>query len=196
MLIGVTGSIGAGKTTVAKMLKRLGASVIDADKIAHKFLDKAARKKLAGFIFDDKKALGRLCGVIHPLVKEEIARKIRKKINARAIVIDAPLLIESGLYRKCDVIIVVKAGLKVQIGRASRNLSIPEHEVKKRIILQMPLRRKTEYADFVIDNSGSLKDTGSQVKEAWRKIRLRFLEKQACAPKKAGPKDRGEIWKK
>ena len=172
MLIGVTGSIGTGKTTVARMFRRLGASVIDADRISHRFLDKVDRKELAGFIFEDKKALNRLCRVIHPLVKREIASEIKKKKGARAIVLDAPLLIESGLHRKCDVLVVVKTGLETQIRRASKNLSIARADVKKRISRQAALSKKIALADFVIDNGGSLQSTGRQVKEAWETIRL------------------------
>ncbi|TAN62888.1 dephospho-CoA kinase, partial [bacterium] len=68
MIIGVTGSIGTGKTTVARMLGRLGAYVIDADAIVHRILDKPARKKLAAYVFDNEEALKKLCGRIHPKV--------------------------------------------------------------------------------------------------------------------------------
>ena len=100
MIIGVTGSLATGKTTVSRMLKELGAYVIDADKIVHGLIDQAARIKLRGVVFDDKESLDKLCEVIHPIVKKEILRKIRENKSRKMIAIDAPLLIESGFHKK------------------------------------------------------------------------------------------------
>lgn len=170
MIIGVTGSVGTGKTTVARMFKRLGAYVVDADKIVHRILDKSARQRLAGFVFDQPGTLKKLCRIIHPLVKREIFSELKKHKSGRAIVIDAPLLIESGLDEKCDYLLVVKANLKQQLERASESLSLPEEQIRKRIKQQMPLRKKMRLADFVIDNRGTLKNTEKQVKEVWEEI--------------------------
>lgn len=170
MIIGVTGSIGTGKTTVAKMLGRLGAYVIDADSIVHRLLAKPERKELAAFVFDNKKALKKLCGWIHPKVKKEILERIKAHKSGRAIVIDAPLLIECGLDRKCHYVIVVKAGKENQLERARNKLSIPKDQILKRMKLQMPLREKISRADFVIDNNGTLRDTEKQARKIWEEL--------------------------
>lgn len=170
MIIGVTGSIGTGKTTVAGMLGKLGAYVIDADNIVHRILDKSTRKELAAFVFDNKKALQKLCRVIHPMVKREIRTKIRAYQSKKAIVIDAPLLIESDLDEKCDYVVVVKAGRRKQFERAGKKLSISKYQIIKRIRIQMPLKKKIALADFVIDNNGSLEATERQVKKIWEEL--------------------------
>lgn len=170
MIIGVTGSIGTGKTTVAKIFRKLGAYVIDADKIVHRVLSAPKRRKLRGFIFEDERALKMLCRVIHPLVKRDILLDIKKNSFQKAIVVDAPLLIESGFQAKCDYIVVVKATYQKQLERAGKNLSLSKNQIRKRLKLQMPLREKIARADFVIDNSGSLKNTEKQVKKIWKSL--------------------------
>ncbi len=170
MILGVTGSIGAGKTTVAMLFKKLGAYVIDADKIVHQLLDEPTRKRLGSFIFEDDMALKKLCTLLHPIVKKIILLKAQKNISEKIIVIDAPLLIESSLHKKCDYVVVVKSPYKKQLERARKNLSISVYQIRKRLQLQMSLREKLAVADFVIDNSGSFKNTEKQVKEVWKKI--------------------------
>lgn len=170
MIIGLTGSLGTGKTLVASMLKKRGAYVIDADKIVHRILSRAARKKLSEFIFDDARALRKLCSIIHPLVKKEILRDIKDNPSRKIIVIDAPLLIEAGLHKKCHRLVVVKADLATQIRRACKNLGISRSDCIERIRQQMPLPKKVAMADFIIDNRGSLKKTEEQVEELWKKL--------------------------
>jgi len=170
MIIGLTGGLACGKTTVARMLKKRGAYVIDADKIVHQMIAAPARKKLAEVVFDDRQALERLCAKVHPLVKREILRQLKSLGKDKTAVIDAPLLIESSFHKKCDYLVVVKAPLRKQLERAKQSLAISRQEALKRIRLQMPLREKITLADFVIDNGGSLSDTKMQVKKLWRKV--------------------------
>lgn len=170
MIIGLTGGLSSGKTTVSGMFRSLGGYVIDADKIVHRLIDKAARKKIGGFIFDEPKALKKLCRVLHPVVKKEISFEIEDNKHRKLIVIDAPLLIEAGLDKKCDFLIVVKSNLKNQLERANRSLGFSKSQALKRIKLQMPLRKKIALADFVIDNNGSLSDTKKQVVNIWNKL--------------------------
>ncbi len=170
LIIGVTGSLSTGKTTVSRMLKELGAYVINADKIVHGLIGRKARAKIGGFVFDDKKSLDKLCGLIHPIVKKEILRKIKENKTKRLIVVDAPLLIESGFHKKCDYLIVVKSGLKKQLKRSENGLGLSRAESLKRIKLQMPLKEKTRLADFIIDNNGSLQQTRKQVEEVFKDI--------------------------
>ena len=173
MIIGVTGSLATGKTTVSRMLKERGAYVIDADKIVHGLIDPAARIKLRGVVFDDKESLDKLCGLIHPIVKKEISRKIEENKTKRLIVIDAPLLIESGFHKKCDYLIVVKSGLKKQLKRSENGLGLSRAESLKRIRQQIPLKEKTRLADFIIDNNGSLQQTRKQVEKVFEDIARR-----------------------
>lgn len=170
MIIGVTGSIGTGKTTAAKMLQDLGAYVIDADAIVHRLLDKPERKELAAYVFDNEQALKKLCGWIHPKVKKEIIERIKARKSGRAIVIDAPLLIECGLDKKCDYVVVVKASIENQLERARKKLSISKAQIRKRLKFQMPLREKISRADFIIDNNGTLRNTEKQARKIWEEL--------------------------
>ncbi|OGX15105.1 MAG: dephospho-CoA kinase [Omnitrophica WOR_2 bacterium GWC2_44_8] len=172
MIIGITGSIGTGKTTVAGIFKSLGAYVIDADKLVHRILDAPLRKKIGRYVFKDSLALKRLCGILHPIVKREIALEIKKNRSRKVIVIDAPLLIEANVHKKCDSVIVVKASYQKQLERARGNLALSLKQVKERLKQQLPMREKIAMADFVIDNGGSLRNTEKQVKKIWKVLTL------------------------
>lgn len=187
VVIGLTGVLGSGKTTAAGYFKRLGADVIDADKIAHQVLAdkgivkkitsyfgedvlrnrKIDRKKLAGIVFGDGTKLKKLCGIIHPVVLKRI-KKILKKSGKGVVIIDAPLLIESGLHKAMDAVIAVRIKQSAQLKRCLR-LGYSEEEALKRIKAQMPQHKKLRYADFIIDNSGSRKEVKKQVLEIWKK---------------------------
>lgn len=170
MIIGITGSIGTGKTTVAGIFKSLGAYVIDADKLVHRILDAPERRKLGGYIFKDSLALKRLCGILHPIVKREIALDIKKNSFRKVIVIDAPLLIEANVHKKCDYLIVVKAPYQKQLERPRQNLALSVNQVRERLKQQLPLKEKIAMADFVIDNGGSLQNTEKQVRKIWEAL--------------------------
>ncbi|MGE4357589.1 MAG: dephospho-CoA kinase [Candidatus Omnitrophota bacterium] len=194
IIVGITGGIGAGKSTVAKIFSRRGAKVIDADKIVHRLLKthRAVRKKLikkfgrgilaSSGIIDRKKLAGvgfhnlknwrLLCKIIHPEVIKIIKQKIEeaRKYNIKVLVIDAPLLIETGLDRLVDYVILVKAHLKQASQRARFKLKISEEEFKKRRRFQLSFRKKFSRADFVIDNTKTLNFTERQVGEIWKKI--------------------------
>lgn len=190
LIIGLTGGFGAGKSTVAGIFKSLGADVIDADKIAHelmrpkqsvcqkitsvfgkKILKGGAidRFRLGEIVFSDSRLLKKLNSIIHP----QIIRIIRKKIKQshfRLIVLDAPLLVESGLNKIADALIVVKASRNRQIERIQKRAFLSRQDVLRRIKCQIPLRMKLSLADFIIDNNGPIKETKRQVGEIWRKI--------------------------
>jgi dephospho-CoA kinase len=172
MIVGLTGSFGTGKTTVAKILKRKGAKIIDADKIAHEFISPSRRRELAKIVFKKKKYLDLLCKVLHPLIIKKIKEEI-KRLNPKKniIVIDAPLLIETGLDKIVDLLIVVKAKRKTQIERIAKRMKLSKKDILRRISFQMPLREKIKMADFVIDNDGLLSSTKQQVEEIWDKLR-------------------------
>ncbi|MBK3332004.1 dephospho-CoA kinase [Persephonella atlantica] len=187
--IGLTGSIGTGKTTVADIFKRLGAYVISADEIVHRLLEredikekirekfgnvftsdgKVDRKKLAQIIFDDEKKRKELEGILHPLVFREIERffeKVREKDPKAVVVAEVPLMIETGSYKNYDMVIVVYAPEDIQLQRLIKK-GLSKEEAKKRIKAQMPIDEKIRYADIVIENTGSLKELEKEVKEIY-----------------------------
>ncbi|MCX5710010.1 MAG: dephospho-CoA kinase [Candidatus Omnitrophica bacterium] len=177
LVLGVTGIFGSGKSTVARMFKVLGAEIIDADKLAHACLQPGdicyrkiqalfgtvERKKLARLVFNDAKLLQRLNSIIHPQVIHVILERI-KRTKAKVIVLDAPLLIECGLNKMVDKLIVVSITGKEQLSRLKK-VGFNRSEVSERLKAQIPLGVKLRIADFIIDNSGTLKETKRQVSE-------------------------------
>jgi dephospho-CoA kinase len=191
IIIGVTGIMGSGKTLVSKMFGALGAEVINADKLVHNLLERRAISKKIAESFGkevlneksevDRKKLGRrvflktqdrvndLNKIIHPEVMKLIQKNISdaKKRGVPAVVIDAPLLIETGLHERTDYNVCVRlspesAAKRLSLaGRASRD------EFKARMRFQMDGDEKEEKADFVIDNRGTVEETKSQVRKIW-----------------------------
>lgn len=200
LIIGVTGSFGTGKSTVAGFFKKQGARVFDADKIAHEALfvrcekivkifgkgvlkkdGEINRKKLGEIVFKNKALLRKLNSIVHPYVikriKEEI-KKIRRSKKQTVVVLDVPLLIEAGLQGLVDKLIVVKAGLGQQIERCRKDYNLSGNEILERINAQMPIREKIRFADFVIDNSKSRERTRGEVKKIWERIQPRTIRKK------------------
>jgi len=183
-VIGLTGSFGTGKSTVAKILRSCGALVIDADKISHGLIkpDGAAysrvirllgkrivnsqgiinRGKLAGIVFSDKKSLAEFNKIMHPAVIRRMKQEI-KEAKEKIVVLDAPLLIETGLNKLVDSVVVVKASLANQLKRVQKKRGLSRPEIIARIRAQIPLKEKLRSADFVIDNNGTLSNTRKQV---------------------------------
>lgn len=184
IILGITGGYACGKTSVARMFVPPGARLIDADAIAHKVIRPGSkvyrailkafgsrvlgrgtsvdRAKLAGLVFKDRRLLNRLNRIIHP----EIISTIKKKMKSAPrglIVLDAPLLIEKGLDKAVDKVVVVKAETSQQIARAARKRNLNSQEIRRRIDAQIPLSGKLRIADFIIDNSGSIGKTRKQV---------------------------------
>lgn len=204
IIIGITGSFGTGKTTVAKMFKRLGAIALDADKMAHetykkdtasykkiikafgnRILDRSGeidRAKVANLVFQNKRSLVKLCDIIHPVVVNKIKesiKRISKSKRASLIVIDAPLLIEAGLRNIVDYLMVVKTSQFTQIKRATRKTGLSANDILRRIKNQMPLNKKVRMADYVIDNEGSKSETKKIVKKIWEEL----SETRTCGTK-------------
>lgn len=189
IILGITGSFGSGKSTVARIFKSFGAQVIDADKIAHgcilfgtktykriirlfgkDILQKKGiinRRKLAEIVFNNKNLLKKLNNIIHP----EVIRIIRSQIKlskARIVVLDAPLLIEAKLKGLVDKLIVVKINRVKQVKRIQGKTSLSSTDILKRVRSQIPLREKARLADFIIDNNGPIRETRKQVERIRR----------------------------
>lgn len=181
ILVGLTGGVATGKSTVAKMFQRCGAVVIDADRLAHAVVepDKPAwrdivrtfgrtvlhpdrtlnRHALGALAFRDKPALRRLERIIHPRVAREQARLTRQaaRKNPRAVVVyDVPLLFEAGIDRRVDTTIVVTADRDTQIARLKKRNGLTRAEALRRIKSQMPLSEKRRLADYVVDGKTTL----------------------------------------
>lgn len=194
LVVGITGSLGCGKTTCTEMLRRFGAVCIDADKIYHRLLKpqgvlykkiisafgedvltrnkKIDRKKLGKIAFRNRTVLNRLNRITHPAIIKTMKDKLsnlKESKRPKIIVIDAPLLIEAGLVEIVDKLIVVKLSKKRAINRV-RKLGMPKYEIIQRIRNQAPEALKIKLADYVIDNNGSLKQTKKQVKNIWEAI--------------------------
>ena len=195
MVLGVTGGLGCGKSTVAGMLKDCGMKVVDADRIARDcmrpgkpaykdivtFFGKELlkkdrtidRSKLGDQVFHDKSLLKKLNSIVHPRVIEVMKKEIcASRPGSRPVVLDVPLLVEAGLSGLADKIIVVKAAAATQLDRAARKTKLSRLAIKKRIKAQIPLRAKMRLADFIIDNNGTKENTRKQVEKVVKEIYL------------------------
>ncbi|MBI2653157.1 dephospho-CoA kinase [Candidatus Woesearchaeota archaeon] len=190
MIIGITGSIGSGKTSVAKIFGRHGFEVIDADKMAHnllkknfpaykkiiqsfgnEFLDKnnnIIKKKLGDLVFVDVKKLKKLNSIMHPMIIANIKSTL-KKIKNNKIIIDAPLLLETNAKNMVDKVIVIKTDVNKTI---ERNKKFSKEQIEKILNQQMPLNEKLKYADFVVDNNGDLRHAEKQVNKIIEELNL------------------------
>ena len=186
-IIGLTGGIATGKSTVSAMLEKAGAAIIDADRIARAVVEKglpAHREIIANFgsgvllpdgeidrdvlgdiIFNDPVKKTLLNSIVHPRVKKEVDRQLRqiKKTRPESIVIlDIPLLFESKMHHDLEDVIVVYAPQHIQIERLMQRDKISATDALARIGSQMPIEEKKKMATLVIDNSGNIEDTHEQ----------------------------------
>ena len=190
-VIGLTGNIAAGKSTVAGMLGRLGAYVLDADALAHWAMRAGApvqqrivmrfgpqalgadgeidRNRLGALVFTDPAALRDLEQIVHPAVIEETLRRLSASEKPVGV-IEAIKLLEAGMRQYCNAIWVVTATHPVQVERLVRTRGLTVAQAETRIAAQPPEAGKVAQADVVIDNSGSLWETRSQVMGAWEAI--------------------------
>lgn len=190
-LIGLTGNIAAGKSTVDAMLAALGARVIDADHLVHRLLQQGTpvytaavaafgaaildaqgqidRARLGRLVFADAEALARLEAIVHPAVGQEIAREVAAA-SETVVVVDAVKLVESGLADRCDAVWLVTAREEQQLERLVKRRGMAEADARQRLAAQPSLAKKLERADVIIDNSGTLAETAAQVRRAWRQI--------------------------
>ena len=189
IILGITGSFGSGKTTVAGIFRSCGAKIIDADKIAHRLIKPGTkiykkiidafgkevlrrnraidRDKLARIVFNNKLLLKRLNRIIHPEVIGVIKEKI-KKYPGKVIILDVPLLIEAGLEKIADKLIVVTITREKQIKRICKKKGLKRPDILKRIGAQISQNVKSRFANFIIDNSGTIKKTKKQAEQIRR----------------------------
>ncbi|HVE74316.1 MAG TPA: dephospho-CoA kinase [Mycobacteriales bacterium] len=194
LIVGLTGGIGSGKSTVSRLLASYGAVVIDADVVAREVvrpgspglaavveafgpevllpdgsLDRAA---LGSRVFADPEALARLNGLTHPLVRARMSELTEQArvAGASVVVHDVPLLVESGLAPSYDVVVVVAAEVATQVNRlvATRQLSVAE--ATARVEAQAPLAAKLAAATHVVRNEGTLAELETQVRQVWEEL--------------------------
>ena len=192
--IGVTGNIGSGKSTVCRILAELGATIIDADKLAHetykpysrtwqelinafgKDIVKANgeidRQELGQIVFSDPDALAQLNQIVHPEAHRMAQERIEnyRHQGAKAIVVEATLLIEAGWTNLVDKVWLVIAPDDMVTQRLTQHKEISEAQILARLRSQMPAEEKMKYADEVIYNNGSLDQLESRVTELWDKL--------------------------
>ena len=192
-LIGLTGGVGSGKTTVSAMLRDLGAVVIDADEAAHAVYEPGGagfdavvgefgrdyvrdgridRERLGELVFKDADARHRLNAIVHPLVREWMAaRTAEAAIDGAAVLVqDVPLIFENGLERLYSTVILVYVPEHQQVTRLVEGRGITEDRARAMIASQMPIEEKRKLAHHVIDNSGSREATRKQVQALWKQL--------------------------
>ncbi len=191
-LIGLSGGIGSGKSTVSGLLRTLGAHVIDADEGARAVVEPGTpgfgavvaefglevvrdgrldRQRLASLVFNDRQALERLNAIVHPLVREWTAARLTDAAaeGVEIVVQDIPLLFENGyepIFRSTILVYVPEA---LQLERLVAR-GMPEGDARARIANQMPIEEKRSRATYVIDNSGTREETRAQTEKVWTEI--------------------------
>lgn len=198
LIVGLTGGIVSGKSTVARMFRQLGADIIDADNIARAIVQPGEkawknivhyfgkeilkdnqeinRKELARIVFADKEKLEKLNKITHPEIVAIIKNKIEEmrskdSSDGTICIIEVPLLFEANLEGMMDKIIVVYLNREEQIKRLLIRNNLTQEEAINRIDSQIPMEKKLKKADYVIDNGASLGHTRIQVKQIWQELR-------------------------
>jgi dephospho-CoA kinase len=193
-VVGLTGGIAAGKSTVAAILVELGVPVIDADQLARELTGPGSetlralgesfggeiltaegtldRVALGRIVFADPAARRRLEMITHPAIQAESRRRIEELARAghRVVAYEAALLCETGRDRELDRLLVVTADDQRRIERLMARSSLSRAEAEARLEAQMPQAEKAALADYLIDNSGSLEQTREQVEQVWRRV--------------------------
>ena len=193
-IIGLTGGIASGKSTVATELRKRNVPVFDADEVSRNAVAKGSkglalvaeafgaeyltadgemdRAKISQLVFSDKEALKTLEGILHKIVWDEAEAFLAeaREQKAKLAVLDVPLLIETKWHERVDLVWLVAVSKEQQIKRAMIRSGMTEEEVKARIAAQMSLEDKKKFADVVLDNSGALEETLEQVHKELAKL--------------------------
>jgi dephospho-CoA kinase len=198
LLVGLTGGIGSGKSTVARMLEERGAVVFDADLLAREAVEPGTpghtavierfgadvlapggeldREALASIVFADPSARRDLEQIVHPEVRRLFAEGSEAyRDTDRIVVFSAPLLVESGMHTAFEILVVISATVATQIERLMRQRGMSEAAIRARIDAQAPLEDKAAVADFLVDNEGTLAELQSQVERLWHDLSARAV---------------------
>jgi len=198
LLVGLTGGIGSGKSTVARLLEKRGAVVFDADLLAREAVEPGTpghaavierfgadvlapggeldREALASIVFADPAARRDLEQIVHPEVRRLFAEGSEAyRDTDRVVVFSAPLLVETGMHTAFEILVVVSATVATQIERLMRQRGMSEPSIRARIDAQAPLEDKAAVADFLVDNEGSLDELESQVEQLWNDLSTRAV---------------------
>lgn len=196
LLIGLTGGLASGKSTVASLLARRGAIVVDADELSRRAvapgtpglariadtfgrevldasgsLDRAA---LAAVVFADREKRRVLESIVHP----EVFRLLDRVVNGyratdAVVVFDAPLIVETGFHEACDLVVVVSSPVEAQVARVVRTRGMSEDDARRRIASQAPPAERERHADIVIRNDGTLDQLEEHVESLWQELQQR-----------------------
>lgn len=192
-LIGLTGGVGSGKSTVADMLRELGAEIVDADEATHAVYEPGSpgfdavvrgfgqgvvsggridRTRLGELVFRNADARHQLNAIVHPLVRNWMAQKTAEAAErgADVVVQDVPLLFENGLERLFSTVVLAYVPEHVQIERLVSGRGLTPERARAIIAAQMPIEDKRARAHHVIDNSGTREDTRAQIRSVWKQI--------------------------
>jgi dephospho-CoA kinase len=193
-VIGLTGGIGSGKSTVSQYLKELGAVIIDADKVGHEAFQPATeawrevvatfgrdiltpngeidRKKLGAIVFDNPPALTQLNRIMHPKMRDMMKAQIDeyRRRGVAAVVLEAAILIEANWAPLVDEVWVTTAPESAVLERLKKQRGLAEEQTLSRIRSQLSNGERLKHADVVITNEGNLEEVKARVKELWVKI--------------------------
>lgn len=194
MIVGLTGGIASGKSTVSNLFRKYGIEIVDADKVAKEVSEKKEsiekisnifgkdildsdgkiiREKLREKAFKNRELLQELNKIIHPQVMEYFKRKKEENSKNEILIFDIPLLYEAKMEYLCDKIIVVGVDVQKQIRRVVARDGSSEELAKKIIFNQMPLDEKIKKADIVIMNDGTLDELEEKVMKIYRELKER-----------------------
>ena len=197
IIVGLTGGIASGKSTVAEIFRREGGHIIDADFISREVVKPGEsawqevvnffgpevlhedrtidRKKLGEVVFSDPEKRKKLEEIIHPKIQKERQRKIneieKRGDHQEVVILDVPLLFELNKQGTVEKVVLVYVAPQVQMQRLMKRDGLTEEEARKRIDSQMPIASKKKHAHYVINNEGSFEQTEAQAKEVFRKLK-------------------------
>jgi dephospho-CoA kinase len=202
LIVGLTGGVASGKSVVSQILKEEGAYIIDADQIARELVQPRTptwkelikvfgkeilqidgsihRKKLADKVFSDPEQRDYLNRILHPRIKKEMGRRVKaigEKDPEAIVVIDAPLLIETGDHREMDRVIVVLSTEEQQVERLKERRGMDQEEARRIIASQIATEEKLRVAHFVIRNEGSVEETERRAKEVFQELKRIAVQK-------------------
>jgi dephospho-CoA kinase len=202
---GLTGNIASGKSYASSVFAELGAHIIDADRVVHELLACGTktygkiveafgaqildgnmnidRRRLARIVFFDEELRMLLNRLTHPEIHEEILRRIfelEQQSSGGIIMVDAALMVETGNYKMYHRLAVVTCDPVLQLSRLMSRDALTEKEAKARIASQMPIEEKIKLADYIIDTSGTLKQTQDRVEAVYKDLLLQELRVRSC----------------